>query len=111
MKKILIIEDQTNLREGYQILLGKEYSYSSAASATEAIALIAAGPYDKITCDYHLLRGTTGVEVYEWIVANKPEILDSFAFVCAALDKVRHLDALLIEKGDFRGLKAWVDLD
>jgi len=109
-KRILLVEDYEDLYFVYQQYLGTNHHYEFATSAPRAIALISAGRFDHILCDYHLAGKTNGREVYEWVAENRPDLLEHvFVFVCAALDKVDDLaGAKVIPKGDFRAMQLLV---
>ena len=64
-KKILLIEDETELRELYQILLqGAGYEVDARADGKEGLAAIEAGGYDLVLLDI-MLPFIDGLEILE----------------------------------------------
>ena len=51
-KRILVVEDEENLRHMLRVLLGKQgYQTEAAADGAEALRILAADPFDFILCD------------------------------------------------------------
>jgi len=110
-KRILIVEDYVDLHDVYRTCVGRHHDYDIAISAKEAIALISSEEeYDHILCDYHLAGGSNGVEVYNWVRINRPQLLDeAFVFLCGAMDKVADFGVKILSKGDIRALQTLID--
>jgi two-component system NtrC family response regulator len=75
INRILIVEDDENLRQVLQIQLKKEgYEATSAANGEEAIELLRKGPQDLIITDLHL-PGISGLDLLKEVRAEYPSIL------------------------------------
>lgn len=63
LQKILVVDDQPDVREALQLLLkGAGYSIATAASPEEALAAAASDEYDLIVVDMNFARDTTSGE-------------------------------------------------
>jgi CheY-like chemotaxis protein len=63
MKKILLIEDTTILRELFQMFLSKEFRVVAAATGQEALEALRGQTFDLVLSDFHL-PDMTGADVY-----------------------------------------------
>jgi CheY-like chemotaxis protein len=61
-------------------LRGSGYVPTVASSGAEAIELVRATPFDAVLCD-HRMAGMAGTEVFETIVAIRPELERRFVFM------------------------------
>jgi PAS domain S-box-containing protein len=63
-RQILLVEDESGVRNAMRTLLGIEgYQVTAAATANEALERLREGKFDLIVTDYHLEAGRTGTEV------------------------------------------------
>lgn len=75
INRILIVEDDENLRQVLQIQLKKEgYEATSAANGEEAIELLRKSHQDLIITDLHL-PGISGIDLLNEVRAEYPNIL------------------------------------
>jgi CheY-like chemotaxis protein len=73
--RVLFIDDEQMIRN-VAIPALHPYHVVAAGSGREAIAVLERGEqFDAILCDLHM-TDLGGVDVYEWIVAHRPELLD-----------------------------------
>ncbi len=81
MPKLLIIDDEANIRNIVSILMKKEgYEVETAVSGENAIDLVDRNSFDVIIADINL-PGITGIETMKVIKAKYPEI--QFIFITA----------------------------
>jgi two-component system cell cycle sensor histidine kinase/response regulator CckA len=70
--RILIVDDEPPITNTLRELLGAEHEVITATSARECIALIRSGAdFEVIFCDL-MMPGTSGVELYEQLGAERP---------------------------------------
>jgi CheY-like chemotaxis protein len=71
MKKILLIEDTTILRELFKMFLSKEFRVVAAATGQEALEALRGQTFDLVLSDFHL-PDMTGADVYYLQGAGRP---------------------------------------
>ncbi|HSD86464.1 MAG TPA: PAS domain S-box protein [Kofleriaceae bacterium] len=89
--RVLFADDEILIRNLAQPAL-EPFAVTVVASGREVIELLARGErFDAIICDLHM-PDVGGVDVFEWIVAHKPELADRFAFMTggAFTERARH---------------------
>ena len=79
--RVLVLDDEPPIA----ILLDKwlrasGYEPAVATSGQEAVELVRATPFDAVLCD-HRMVGMSGTEVFEAIVAVRPELERRFVFM------------------------------
>jgi two-component system, response regulator, stage 0 sporulation protein F len=78
--RLLVVDDEENLRELYRLELGEEgYEVNTAASAREATIMLSAAKYDVIVLDIKM-PGMLGIELMHRIMAKdrlQPVILNT----------------------------------
>jgi DNA-binding NtrC family response regulator len=94
---ILIIEDHDQAREGLAILLGREYTCFTAATAEEAIRLLGARYFNLVLTDIHL-PGASGLEVCRLI--SKME-LDTVVMVMTGMPDTEYRTKALSQRALF----------
>lgn len=63
-RRILLVEDESGVRNAMRMLLGIEgYAVTTAATADDAIARLRTESFDLMVTDYHLENGRTGTQV------------------------------------------------
>lgn len=78
--RILVIEDEDDLRAMYEVVLGREgYEVVLAADGAAGIEAMARGPYDVIVLDMKM-PGTNGPDFCAYIEANCPEQMKKILF-------------------------------
>jgi two-component system NtrC family sensor kinase len=79
--RVLVLDDERSIgmllerwlrSSGYEPIL--------AASGSDAVALVGQGPFDAVLCD-HRMAGMAGTEVFDEIVAVRPELERRFVFM------------------------------
>jgi CheY-like chemotaxis protein len=79
--RVLIIDDEPAIRRFLSKALELAgYEPVAAAHGEEAIELVAGADFDAVLCD-HKMVGLTGIEVYEAIVAARPDLAARFALM------------------------------
>lgn len=111
MKKILVIDDEENIRMLYQEELGDEgYEVAVASDGTEALDILSDSPFDLVTLDIRMpgVDGITMVKKVKEIYQNIPVILvtaygeykqDFCTWAC---------DAYIVKSADLTELKATI---
>ncbi|MBI3662732.1 MAG: response regulator [Acidobacteria bacterium] len=83
---ILVVDDEQSCRDLYQeTLIVHGYDVLLATSKEEAIQIITAHEVDGIVCDIQLPGN--GVQVYEFLLRNYPELRGRFIFVTGSIEK------------------------
>ncbi len=78
---ILLVDDEEVIIKALRRIIGRRVSVDTAASGDEAIQKMEDGiDPDYIFCDITMPNGT-GRDVYEYLRANKPELVDRIKFV------------------------------
>lgn len=93
MSRILVVDDETNLRRILSVLLQADgHSVSEAAGRAEAVALLTAGPYDLVITDQRMPDGE-GLDVLaaarEADAALPVVLLTAYATIELAVDAMR----------------------
>jgi len=74
-EKILLVDDEPNVLDGYRRTLGREFSLDTAVGGQEALALIAEkGPYAVVVSDMRM-PGMDGVHLLSRIKASAPDTI------------------------------------
>jgi CheY-like chemotaxis protein len=83
---ILVVDDELSLRYLYrETLLLHGYEVLLATTREEAIEIISSRDVDGIVCDIQLPGD--GVQVYEYLLKNHPELRGRFIFVTGSVEK------------------------
>lgn len=80
MANILIIENDKQLQNAFRRMLRGEHVVTIVAEGTEALALLSDTPFDAVVSDYDIDGPLTGEDVWIWVKANKPELVDKYIF-------------------------------
>ena len=79
--RILVAEDERNLRQVLTLQLESAgFEPVLAATGQDAIDVVRDGPVDGILSD-HRMAGMSGTDVYDAVVAIRPELRDRFVFM------------------------------
>jgi DNA-binding NtrC family response regulator len=70
--KILVVDDDSTLREAIAGLLSKHFYVSKAASGNEAIEFLKSNSMDIVITDVRMPQGT-GVDLLNWVRSVDPE--------------------------------------
>lgn len=102
--RVLIVDDEENLRVSLGQILSLEYDVSVCASGREALALIEGGRrFEVILCDL-MMPGMSGMDFYESLAAVAPEerarvvFLTGGAFTARARDFLSNVANNRLEK-------------
>jgi CheY-like chemotaxis protein len=83
---ILVVDDELSLRYLYrETLLLHGYEVMLATTKEEAIEIISSHEVDGIVCDIQLPGD--GVQMYEYLLKNHPELRGRFIFVTGSVEK------------------------
>ncbi len=94
--RVLIVDDERLVRNGFRRVLDRRYEVALADGGEQALELIAEHEFDVILCDL-LMPQMTGMQLYQRVLATKPEAAERFAFLtggtaCAeARDFLQHV--------------------
>lgn len=92
-RRLLLVEDERNMRTVLHSLLAPRYEVVTAATGREALhALEADGEWALVLCDL-LMPEVTGMELYAWLEAHRPELCTRVVFMTggAFTDRAREL--------------------
>lgn len=108
MKKLLVVDDESNIRRLYSQELSEEgYQVGTAASATEAVEKLTESNYDLVVLDIKL-KNESGLDLLQKIVKERhdmPVILCT-AFSCYKDDFSTWLaDGYVVKSSDTQELK------
>jgi two-component system NtrC family sensor kinase len=97
-RRILIVDDEESVRTLFSIFLSENYICTTASSADDALALLAAEPYALVLSDV-MMPGRNGVELLREITARYP---DTVVVMCSGIDRTqRVLDAVRLGAYDY----------
>lgn len=92
MKRILVAEDEKNIRESVTEALGACYEVIACASAEEALAPASAGGIDLLITDIRM-KGMTGIELLKEFRKKNPDspaiVMTAFSSVQSAVEAVK----------------------
>ena len=97
-RRILIVDDEEPLRKMFADYLSESFACVTAASADEALAHLAAGPYGLVITDV-MMPGRNGVELLRDIKARYP---DTAVIMISGVDRLQRVrDALRVGAYDY----------
>jgi CheY-like chemotaxis protein len=76
---ILLVDDDDLVRTSVRRVLAK-HDVTTESDGDSAIAKIVEGDYDLVLCDL-MMPGKSGMEVYNEVVARRPELAERFVFI------------------------------
>ena len=107
-QKLLVVDDEENLREFYRLELEEEgYSVDTAACAADVLKRLDAGTYDAIILDIQM-PGMPGIDLLERIVTRdrqQPVILNTSYASYQDNYMAWHADAYVVKSSDTGQLK------
>ncbi len=80
--RVLVIDDEMAICRSLQRLLGKEHDVTIECDPRQGALLAADGTWDVVFCDL-MMPGMTGMDVYESLVATRPEVARRVIFMTA----------------------------
>lgn len=88
--KILVVDDDSVIRDVIRDILGPRYEIEFAADGYAATRKIGSDPFDLLIVDYHM-PGLDGKQLYEWVAANYPALKNRIVFSTGDIfhDKIR----------------------
>jgi len=102
--RILIVDDEPRLVQSMRLLLEANHEVVTTTRGSEALAMVSAGQrFDVVVCDLQM-PGTTGMDVYERLREQVPELADRLVFISggaytqAAQDFIRSVRNRVLEK-------------
>jgi DNA-binding NtrC family response regulator len=72
-RRVLIVDDETGVRESLRMVLKDTYEPMAVASGTDALDALAAGPFDVVLLDI-VMPGMDGLELLEEVRSRYPRI-------------------------------------
>ncbi|HEX6824009.1 MAG TPA: response regulator [Candidatus Sulfotelmatobacter sp.] len=73
-EKILLVDDEPNVLDGYRRTLGREFTMETAVGAQEALALMDKGPYAVVVSDMRM-PGMDGVQLLSRVKTQSPDTI------------------------------------
>jgi two-component system, NtrC family, sensor kinase len=105
-RRLLVVDDEEGVRNLFASYLSESYECATAASAEEALTMLAAEAFALVITDV-MMPGRNGVELLREIVARYPETV---VIMCSGIDRTqRVLDAVRLGAYDY--LIKPVDID
>jgi DNA-binding NtrC family response regulator len=91
--KVLVVDDEINIREALAAILGDEgYEVVAVASAEDAIAALGGDPFQAVVSDMRM-DGESGLDLLRWIRGNCPEtemiLLTAYGSVEGAVEAMK----------------------
>jgi DNA-binding response OmpR family regulator len=80
--RVLVIDDEAALGRSIQRLLSKDHDVTVESDARRGAALAASGGWDVVFCDL-MMPGMTGMDLYEGLVATRPDMARRVVFMTA----------------------------
>jgi len=77
---VLVVDDEPLMCELILDLIGDEYDIATFTDSRAALASILDGSFDVIFCDL-MMPGLSGNELYERVLAQRPELANQFVFI------------------------------
>lgn len=78
--RILVVDDEVEIGEAVERMLGREHDLEIVAGADAAHARLAEAHYDVVLCDL-LMPETSGMELYLRLADERPALLERFVFM------------------------------
>lgn len=75
--RVLLIDDEPNIREVYKLLLGDEFEMQTASNGRQALELMATNDYDVVVSDV-MMPDMDAAQLLEAISATRPILADRF---------------------------------
>src|ERR1700755_228438 len=97
-RRVLVVDDEEQVRNLLSNYLGASYPCSKAASADEALQLLAAEPYALVIADV-VMPGRNGIELLREITARYPDTM--VVMVSAIVRTQRVLDAVRLGGSEY----------
>lgn len=80
-RRVLIVDDEPMMRMMLRRMVGRDSIVEEAGSGLEAVKLLQdSSDFEAILCDF-MMPEMTGMDVHEWLVENRPELLPRIGFV------------------------------
>ncbi len=76
--KILVVDDEPAIVRSLRRSLAARHDVSTSTSFEEATAALSASAFDVVLCDL-AMPSQSGMDLYEWLRATRPELLPRFA--------------------------------
>jgi signal transduction histidine kinase len=97
-RRILIVDDEPGLRNLFALWLSEEFECTTAASADEALTLLAQEPYALVISDV-IMPGRNGIELLREVTSRHPE---TAMIMISGVDRPQRMrDALRIGASDY----------
>jgi CheY-like chemotaxis protein len=78
---VLVVDDEPAIGRTIAAMLGSAHAVSTAMSGDEALARLRDGEqFDLVLCDL-MMPGTSGMEVYEVMAQERPDVAARFVFI------------------------------
>ena len=73
-EKILLVDDEPNVLDGFRRTLGREFTLETAVGGQEALALMDKGPYAVVVSDMRM-PGMDGVQLLSRVKTQSPDTI------------------------------------
>jgi CheY-like chemotaxis protein len=79
--RVLVVDDEPAIGRTISAMLGKTHRVSTVATGDEALLRLRDGEhFDLVLCDL-MMPGTSGIELYETMARERPEVAERFVFI------------------------------
>jgi CheY-like chemotaxis protein len=82
-RRVLVLDDEVEIGEAVERILGREHHVDRVSRGADALRLLGEHRYDLVLCDL-LMPEMTGMQFYERLKAEKPEVARSVVFMSGA---------------------------
>ena len=81
-RMVLVVEDEPSVMAFLRLALERHgYAVASAETGVRALEMLSARAYDGVISDMRTPGGVDGADVWAWIAAHRPEMLNKVIFV------------------------------
>lgn len=100
--EILVVEDDKDLKKMYPRLIRKIFPAAEVSVVDNyhaAIGYLESHPdIGYVISDVNIIGQKTGIDVFEWVQANRPELVDKYVFVTGGNPQVEQMHYRYLEK-------------
>jgi CheY-like chemotaxis protein len=99
--EVLVIEDDKQLQKAYPRMLRKMYPTAEVFvvdNYVAAVGYLESHPIKLVISDVDIVGQKTGIDVFAWVKANQPHLVDKYVFVTGGNPQVEQLHYRYAEK-------------
>ncbi len=99
--EVLVVEDDKHLQKAYPRMIRKMYPTAEVFvvdNYVAAIGYLETHPIKLVISDVNIIGQKTGVDVFEWVRAHQPHLVDKYVFVTGGNPQVEQFHYRYVEK-------------